>query len=45
MDGNSYQILKWQLIPAWAQGEEEGMDSWEELEDDGLNLWDGSSPF
>lgn len=45
MDGNSYQILKWQLIPAWAQEEEEGMDSWEELEDDGLNLWDGSLPF
>lgn len=45
LDGEMYDILKWQLVPAWGEGEEEGMDSWEELEDDGLHLWDGSSPF
>ena len=45
LDGKDYRILRWQLVPAWAEGEEEGVDSWEELEDDGLNLWDGSSPF
>ena len=44
LDGQNYDILRWQLVPAWTQGEE-GTESWEDLEDDGLNLWDGSSPF